>query len=169
LFLFFLFFFLFFSLSPLFFFSPLPLPCTHALTGNCPGGLEIASSCFLLAGHLPSSDIIGLLRSSSSTCYQLTVVRHVSFANSVFLHKLAIYFGQVARLRPYPMSSARAVWLILPVLMSSVLLIICGGPTSTLGEGRAFGILPCFFTVRCSAALAVLPLTPPAWLFAFGL
>jgi hypothetical protein len=59
-------------------------------------------------------------------CYQLTVV---SLDGSLFLQNLAIYFGQFVRLRPFSMSNARAILLILQVLISFVVLIIYGGRT----------------------------------------
>ena len=127
------------------------------------GGLRIASSSLLSPGHLPSSGIIGLFL--SLICYQSTVVRYVSLAGSLFLHNLAIYFGQFVRLHPFSMSNARAILLILQVLISFVVLIIYGGRTCLhLSKGLVFifylllyGVLPYWPSVP----------TPPSWLFAF--
>ena len=55
--------------------------------------------------------------------YQLTVVRRVSLAGSLFLHSMAIYFDQFARLHAFSMSNARAILPILPILLSFMVLI----------------------------------------------
>ena len=145
-----------------FFFFFLPSLCSR-YPRRWLDGLRIASSCLRSPGHLPSPDIISLFL--SLICYQLTVVRCVSLAGSLFLHNLAIYFGQFVRLYPFSMSNARAILRILQVLISFVVLIVYyRGRTYLYCKRVGIRILLAF--LWCSTVLAVSP-TPPAWLFAY--